>query len=159
MALALCGVALLVGVACSRADGPAPVAWDRTRCAHCGMLVSDPAWAAQLQAPDGSVHHFDDPGCLLVALESGAFVDDPAAAKLYFQHLHQDRWIPGDAVAFTTAANSPMGYGIGAIVADEAADPISLEEAGHIAQQRDEARRNPASQVAPHPAAHGSAEQ
>ena len=62
-------------------------------------------------------------------------------------------------VAFTTAANSPMGYGIGAIVADEAADPISLEEAGHIAQQRDEARRNPASQVAPHPAAHGSAEQ
>ena len=42
------------------ADGPEAIIWDRSACAHCRMLISEPAFAAQLQLGDGQVLDFDD---------------------------------------------------------------------------------------------------
>ena len=95
--------------ACGPAEGPEPIAWDQEPCAQCRMLISDPAFAAQLRVEDGSVESFDDPGCLL------ARQGDRRAREVWFHHLREERWIPGDQVAFVPVPRTPMGYGLGAV--------------------------------------------
>ena len=109
--------------ACGR-EGPVPIAFDREPCAHCRMLISDPAFAAQLESAEGETQSFDDPGCLLASLEGR-----PAAAGgLWFHHVREERWIPGDRVAFEPVPKTPMGYGLGAVDAGSAG-ALSLETA------------------------------
>jgi copper chaperone NosL len=120
-------LALLAGTAlaaCQPADGPQPIVWDREPCAHCGMLISEPQFAAQLQAQDGSHASFDDPGCLLAHLAATR----APVQTLWFHHVREERWLPGDRVAFELVERSPMGYGLGAVDAG-APDAISLEAA------------------------------
>ncbi len=97
-------------------DGPAEPTWSRTLCARCGMLVGEPAFAAQLHTPAGDVRFFDDAGCLLLY----AAEHDSGEAPAYFHHLREERWIPGQSVGFVSAEGTPMSYGIGAVDADEA---------------------------------------
>jgi hypothetical protein len=105
-------------LACAPADGPQPIAWDREPCAHCRMLIGDPAFAAQLQTADGVVASFDDPGCLLSAEAAHAGV-----RARWFHHVSEDRWIPGDRVGFVRVPRTPMGFGLGAV---DAGEPGSL---------------------------------
>lgn len=102
--------AVLALAACGPPDGVAPIVWDREDCAQCRMLIGEPRFAAQLQTRDGRVESFDDPGCLMLRLDA---VEDVRA--LWFHHVHEDRWIPGDAVAFARIERTPMGYGLGAV--------------------------------------------
>lgn len=107
-------VALLVLlVACGRRvpDGPEPVAWDHQPCAHCRMLVGEPAYAAQLITTDGDVVHFDDPGCLVRYLADRK----PAVHRLWFHDSTGPGWLAGDAAGFVPSATSPMGYGFAAV--------------------------------------------
>jgi copper chaperone NosL len=96
--------------ACGAPEGVAPIVWDREACAHCRMLIGEPRFAAQLQTGDGRVESFDDPGCLLARLPEAG----PVRA-LWFHSVREDRWIPGDAVAFEAVPRTPMGYGLGAV--------------------------------------------
>lgn len=130
-------------LACSRAEGPAPVAWDRTRCAQCGMLVGEPAWAAQLRDADGRVLDFDDSGCLLVALAALQPEERAEVTRLYFHHHRQERWLRADEVAFAEVPHTPMGYGLGAVARGEAAGRVSLEDAQRrVLEQREVATRS-----------------
>lgn len=134
-------LALAVGVAvagCRRGDGPVPIAYDRTPCAHCRMVISDPSFAAQLQTVAGDVLDFDDPGCLLSHRADRA----PDVRALYFHHVREDRWIPGEAVAFAHADHTPMGFGLGAVDAGEAG-ALTLEEAEARVRSGPEWRRSP----------------
>jgi copper chaperone NosL len=128
------GLAALLA-ACGPPEGPQPVAFDRELCVHCRMLISDPAFAAQLQTVVGEVESFDDPGCLLARLEARR----PRVRALWFHHLREERWIPGDDVAFVRVEPTPMGYGLGAV---DAATPhaLSLDEARAHVRERDGAR-------------------
>jgi copper chaperone NosL len=110
-------------LACAPPEGPQPIAWDREPCAHCRMLIGDPAFAAQLTTTDGVVSSFDDPGCLLSAEAS-----QPAVRERWFHHLREDRWIPGDRVGFVRVPRTPMGFGLGAVDAGEPG-ALSLAEA------------------------------
>lgn len=134
-------LALAAAPGCERAVGPAPVAWDRTRCQRCGMLVSDPGYAAQLRRSDGSVEVFDDPGCLLLTLGAGAGEGSPA---LWFHHAREERWLAGDAVAFVAAPHTPMGYGLAAVGAAEAPDGLGLAAARGRVDQLERRRLAPA---------------
>jgi copper chaperone NosL len=107
--LALAGV--LAAAGCAPPDEPQPIAWDREPCAHCRMLIGDPAFAAQLVRADGRVESFDDPGCLLARLDE----QQPRVHALWFHHLREDRWLPGDGVAFVRVSPTPMNYGFGAV--------------------------------------------
>jgi hypothetical protein len=123
----LAGLAIALRWAQRPPDGPVEPTWSRTPCARCGMLVGEPAFAAQLHTPAGDVRFFDDAGCLLLyAAERPA---DEAAA--YFHHLREPRWIAATSVAFVPAEGSPMSYGFGA---------VDLGEPGAIA--RDAALRD-----------------
>lgn len=108
--------------ACGPSDGPAPVALDRTRCAHCGMLVSDLGFAAQVQSVDGEVFDFDDPGCLLAWR-----AEHPAEPRaVWYHHAREERWLRASEAAFLAVGESPMGFGIAAV---DRGEPGSFEPA------------------------------
>lgn len=131
---------VLVGAllaACGRPSQPAPIAFDREPCAHCRMLISDPGYAAQLESAQGEVASFDDPGCLLAALDAY-----PSPRALWFHHLHDERWIAGDEVGFVRVPHTPMGWGLAAVGADEPG-AVSLEEARALVAAHAERRSAP----------------
>lgn len=113
--LALGGLVLAVVRAQAPPSGPEPVVWNHTPCSRCSMLVGDPGFAAQLHAADGSVHHFDDPGCLLLFEAESR---EPAHG-VWLHHRHEDRWLSREQAGFTAAEPTPMGYGLAAVDADE----------------------------------------
>ncbi len=92
-------------------DGPRPVVWDRQACAECGMSVSDPRFACQLQTGDGRVLDFDDPGCLFRHLSK----ESAPVRAIYFRAYGEDQWLARDEVAFVTVPHSPMGYDLAAV--------------------------------------------
>jgi hypothetical protein len=92
-------------------SGPVPIAWDKEPCAHCRMLVGEPAFAAQIQTRDRRVLDFDDPGCLF-AYEAAHHPDEHA---VWFHEHGGDRWLPRERTAFLPVPRSPMGYGLGAV--------------------------------------------
>jgi copper chaperone NosL len=127
-AVLLVGAAVVIAVALSsRApDGPISVDWDGVRCARCGMLVSQPAFAAQLHLAGGEVRLYDDPGCLLADLEESDVIPWHAA---WLHHHRDERWIPLEEAAFVPVPHSPMGYGLGAVAVGEAASALDRHEA------------------------------
>jgi copper chaperone NosL len=128
---ALLPLLLALALACGRGEGPQPIVWDREPCAHCRMLISEPRFAAQLETASGEVQSFDDPGCLLSALDAGG----PRAHRLWFHHVREDRWLDAASVAFEPASDSPMGFGLGAVDAG-APGALSLDEARRRVAER-----------------------
>ncbi len=127
VALALAG--------CSKASGPEPIAWDREACARCRMLVSEPAFAAQLRTATGEVRSYDDPGCLLLHLDETGV----EAKELWFHHHREERWLAGAATGFVEVPASPMGFRLGAV---DAGTPgaLSLDEARRRVRQVERVR-------------------
>ncbi len=111
LALVIGGVALIVARSGGVPDGPVPITWNREPCAHCRMLVGEPAHAAQLVTRDGMVANFDDPGCLFRYLSEHT----PDVHRLWFHHGADDRWLGVDEVGFATGAMTPMGFGLVAV--------------------------------------------
>jgi copper chaperone NosL len=108
------GCALAAGLAasaCTPAEGPAPIVYDRQPCAHCGMLISEPAFAAQLELEGEDPVSFDDPGCLLRYRAER----EPRWRAAWYHHVREPRWIAERDVAFERLPLTPMGYGIGAV--------------------------------------------
>lgn len=98
------------------------------------MTISDHRFACQLQTRGGDTYDFDDPGCLLT------FVDQkhPRVRAIYFHALHGENWIELSNAAFVKGQNTPMGYGLGAVLAGTPG-AISLEDARRLAQAHDAA--------------------
>jgi hypothetical protein len=128
------GVFALVRTGQTPPTGPVPVPFDRVRCARCGMLVSDPGFAGQIQTSDGQVLYFDDPGCVLLH----AHEHSPEELTLYFRHMTEDRWLTVDEVRFVPAESTPMEYGLGAAMRG-----ITPDEAVAEVLKRERARRSP----------------
>ena len=112
-AVAIAVIALVVSVIARGRevpDGPQPVAWNQQACAHCRMLVGEPAHAAQLITAGGDVLFFDDPGCLMTYLDQHAV----AIHRLWFHDRASERWLGADAAGFVPGATTPMGFGLAA---------------------------------------------
>lgn len=121
-ALAACG---------GGADGPPVIEIDRSACAHCGMFVSEPRFAAAHQPPGGEPRLFDDIGCLLGALapEQGA-----AEGRFWFHDAGSAVWIPGDRAVFVEAPRlrTPMASGLVAYDGAEAAARGAAGNGGRV---------------------------
>lgn len=137
--LALAGIvaALAIGLRSAQRipDEPQPVAWDRVSCAHCQMLVSEPAFAAQLITQDGEVLVFDDPGCALAYIRA----QGTKIHRLWFYSQAAGGWLAPDDVAFAAVAHTPMGYGLMA-VPTTTPGALSLEQARERVLRRDAER-------------------
>lgn len=116
-------------------DGPVDPDWDHTRCARCGMLLSEPSFAAQVQWDDGRVVHYDDPGCLLVdAWNAPGGLD--AAHAVWFHHRSEPRWIALADVGFEPVEHTPMDFGLAAVERVEHDGALDPERAREIALER-----------------------
>jgi copper chaperone NosL len=124
---ALAGAALLFGLwrLAAPPRGPVEPAWDRVACARCHMLLSDPAFAAQLHLPNGEVRFFDDPGCLLLYR---ADAPEPQA-KAWFHDSRSERWLSDAEVGFVRVDETPMGHGLAAVARAETPNALGLEAA------------------------------
>lgn len=116
-AVALVAVGVLLAALILRGrplpDHPVPIVWNREPCAHCRMLVGEPAFAAQLVTRSGDVAAFDDPGCLF------HYLDDkkPDVHRIWFHDSTADRWLSPEEVGFVHGAQTPMNYGLAAVPA------------------------------------------
>jgi copper chaperone NosL len=116
---------LLLLLACSVGpDQPADLAYDRIACDHCGMIVGDPRFAAQITTKDGQRYAFDDPACAFAFIaEQG-----PDLAHVWF-HDGGERWIPWQEVGFVEAKGTPMDGGLAAVFLAEEPGALSFSEA------------------------------
>lgn len=102
--------ALLLSASCGvRADGPPEIVVDRTACSHCGMLISEPLYAAAYRAPGAAPRLFDDLGCLRDAARA-----ERGALRVWVHDATSGEWIDGRAATFisSSAIPTPMGGGI-----------------------------------------------
>ena len=130
------GVALLV-VACSAAPaaGPPEIVVDRTACSHCGMLISEPVYAAAYRAEGAEALVFDDIGCLRKAAR-----EESTPLTLWFHDADDRSWIGGAATVFVESAaiRTPMGGGLVAYrdraAAERAADKYNGRVISSVAE-------------------------
>jgi len=97
---------LVVGCA-ERAPGPEEPIWGKQQCAHCAMLVSEKAPAAQLLGTDGKRRFFDDLGCM-VAWEDR---EQRQVKARWVRAPSGDGWVDPAATKFSGGKVTPMDFG------------------------------------------------
>ena len=104
-------VAAALLTACgATASGPPDIVVDRTVCSHCGMLVSEPIYAAAYQAGGADARVFDDIGCLLDAIRR----EPTAPPSVWVQDAGGGGWLAADAAVFVASPGirTPMNGGV-----------------------------------------------
>lgn len=101
-------IATITLFACSnsapRAEDPY---WGKQACAHCSMLVSEKAPAAQVLLENGARRYFDDIGCL-VAWERR----EPHDVKhRWVRTPNDDGWTDANSALFSAGHRTPMDFG------------------------------------------------
>jgi copper chaperone NosL len=129
---AILALTLAAAIACrAGADGPPRIDVDRTPCARCGMLISEPVYAAAYRAPSGEARVFDDIACMLDAARRE---QDPGALRFWFHDAATSAWIDGAAATFVSSAslNTPMGGGFVAYKNEAAAAAAAEKQKGTV---------------------------
>jgi len=116
---AVLGVALLA-LSCARSDAPADPVWGKEPCAHCAMLVSDKAHAAQA-LHDGDRRYFDDIGCMILWLEKNKANGDRA----WVRDADAGGWVDARSSRYADGAKTPMDFGLQA----KRGGPLGWDEA------------------------------
>lgn len=103
---------LLAACAPKAVDGPPRARFGEDACARCGMIVSDPRFAAGFTDEDGEAVLFDDAGEALAALRPRPEL----AEKLYVNDMEEPGWLPARQAHFVRAEGfaTPMGSGVAA---------------------------------------------
>ena len=141
----IAAAALVVSAACgSGAEGPPRIEVDRTACAHCGMLVSEPVYAAAYRRADGEARVFDDIGCLVKAAAGEA---DRTRLRFWFHDAGAApaaSWMDGAAAVFVKSAalRTPMNGGYVAYRDEAAARRGAAQHRGDIAGRLDDVLRS-----------------
>ena len=120
-------LASAAAMACgASAGGPPHVEEDRTACAHCGMLVSERAYAAAY----GDLV-FDDIACLLKAARAE---QNPAALEFWFHDARTREWIDAGRAVIVSAPSfrTPMSGGMLAYDGADAAHDAAARESGRV---------------------------
>jgi copper chaperone NosL len=131
MRLVMLCAALITAAACgSKPDGPPEIVVDRTACAHCTMLVSEPRYAAAYQAPGAEAKVFDDIVCLLQAAEA----ETATGLRFWFHDGNDGEWIAGEAATFVASPEfrTPMGGGLMAYRDADAAKQAAGKYRGEV---------------------------
>jgi copper chaperone NosL len=121
------------GACAARASGPPRIDVDRSACSQCGMLISEPAYAAAIRTPDGHEHLFDEIGCLVTAVRSLP-ADEARLAQYWFHDAADAGWITNGSPVFVKSPDlrTPMGGGIVAYRDRASADRAAQRQTGRI---------------------------
>src|SRR6185503_6106601 len=98
-------------------------------CSRCGMLISEPLYAAAYSAPGVEARVFDDIGCLRVAARA-----ETGPLRFWFHDAADRGWIDGAGATFVTSSEirSPMGGGLIAFRDSIAAERSAAVYHGHV---------------------------
>lgn len=109
-------------------DRPEALVLDTEACDSCGMLISDPRFAAQLVDKDGDRRAFDDPACAFRYIADHG----PHLAHVWFRDstTSDEVWLEQRQVAFARASDTPMDGGLAATPIGTA-ETLSFSEASH----------------------------
>jgi copper chaperone NosL len=135
--LLLCALAALAGCARPPLSGPPDTRLGRDECAECGMLVNEDRFSgAMLVDREGErLHvHFDDMGCML------EYQNDKGKSLTCLDAFARDhstrQWVTADRAVYLfaddKALRTPMGSGIAAFAARDAAEKARAEFGGKI---------------------------
>lgn len=119
---------------CAPADDgihPPEIAYGQDVSDGCGMIISDPAYAAASVLKDGTTYKFDDVGDML----KYHFERPDKTVAEYFVHDYQtQQWLTADQAVFVQSDSlvSPMGYGLAAFATREAAEAFASEREGQV---------------------------
>jgi hypothetical protein len=90
---------------------PLPIKLGHTNDPQCAMLIKTEQNAVEVVAPDGRTWFFDDPGCMILWLESRPLRD---TAKIWVHTIDTDRWVDAREAGYGVTDHTAMHYGFGA---------------------------------------------
>lgn len=147
--LAAFALLLLTVASCGGpAAEPAPpeIIWGRDVCVECGMILSDPRFAAAYHH-SGEDRFFDDIGDMIAygLRTEELWVTTPAWVHDY----HSAIWVEAAAAQFVVAPGlaTPMGHGIAAFADPAAARALAAEFGGGVLTWEDLLARPPADEI------------
>jgi copper chaperone NosL len=133
---AIVAMALQLAACSAKAWGPPEIAVDQTACSHCGMLVSEPVYAAASQAQGQDPRVFDDIGCLLAAVRR----ETAAVTNVWVQDAAGAGWLDAARATFVESprVRTPMGGGVLAYATVAAADSAAAAKEGTVVRSFEE---------------------
>jgi len=121
-------------------EGPEEIRWGRETCEICGMIISDPFFAAEIRGgADRKLYKFDDIGDAVHWLKMQDWAEAANVAPDQNPDQNPDiefwvrdvetgtRWLDARGARYLTGLVSPMDYGFGA-VESSGPDTISYPE-------------------------------
>lgn len=108
--------------ACTRqTEGPEEIRYGRETCAMCGMIISDPHYAAEIRGgPDGALVKFDDIGDAVNWLEMQSWRNDSLKEFWVMDSANGTAWLDARTAYYMSGVVSPMDYGYAALAAPQA---------------------------------------
>lgn len=102
---------------CTRqSEGPEEIRFGREVCAMCGMIISEPRFAAEIRGgPDGVLVKFDDIGDAVNWLEMQAWRTTQLKEFWVMNSDNGEEWLDARSAWFLTGQVSPMDYGFAAV--------------------------------------------
>ena len=114
--IALAAAAPFLAACKPQTAGPEEVRWGREVCAICGMIISEPNFAAEVRGgPDRALLKFDDIGDAVHWLAIQPWAKSPDVEFWVRDYETGTRWLDARAVGYLTGVVSPMDYGFGAV--------------------------------------------
>ena len=120
-------------LACSPAadiDSPPEIVYGEDMCVQCGMIISEPRYAAAYLSVDGEPRIFDDLGELCLYHRD----HQEKMATVWAHDFHSEAWIDAEAATFVMSENihTPMSFGIVAFRDREDAALFAEEMQGQL---------------------------
>ena len=114
--LFLAGLASVSLAGCSKqAGGTEEIHYGRETCAKCGMMISDPHFAAEIRGgPDRALVKFDDAGCAVNWLEAQSWRAETTTEFWVMDAGSGKDWLKAKEAWYMPGAMTPMNYGYGA---------------------------------------------
>ncbi len=112
----------------AKATGPEPIRYDRDTCAHCRMHFAARGFAAERRDDRGTLHKYDDIGCMLVAASHGA------SGEAWVEDNAGNGFVPLLSATLVTARDlgTPMGYGVVAFRDRASAEEFARSHGGRL---------------------------
>ena len=128
--LVIVAFALLSAAGSANAAGPPEIVVDHTACSHCGMLVSEPVYAAAYQTPGKEPRVFDDIGCMLDAMRR----ETAPPITIWVQDAAGAGWLDADEATLVASPNipTPMSGGLLAYADAAAAEKAATAHRGEV---------------------------
>jgi copper chaperone NosL len=109
---------------------PPEIHYGQDLCEFCGMIISDPRYAAGYLTSDGEDHIFDDIGNMAVS-----HLQKQDEVRAFFVHDYGDqRWIRAETAHYVLSPKlvTPMLHGLAAFDTPEKAQALAAELEGKV---------------------------